>query len=77
MPENMHWFILSADGKKLLYGYSAEIDKDAFYTEDSSHIYLMEDYILHDMVINRLIENKGDKDRMTQMMQEFVRKIKK
>ena len=76
MPENMHWFILSADGKKLLYGYSAEIDKDAFYTEDSSHIYLMEDYILHDMVINRLIENKGDKDRMTQMMQEFVRKIK-
>ena len=75
MPENMHWFILSADGKKLLYGYSAEIDKDAFYTEDASHIYLMEDYILHDMVINHFIENKGDKDKMIQMMQEFVRKI--
>lgn len=76
MPENMHWFILSADGKKLLYGYSAEIDKDAFYTEDASHIYLMEDYILHDMVINRFIEGKEDKDKMVQMMQEIVGKIK-
>lgn len=79
MPENMHWFIVSADGKKLLYGYSAEIDKDAFYTEDASHIYLMEDYILHDMVINRFIEDKEDKedkDKMVQMMQEIVGKIK-
>lgn len=76
MPENMHWFILSADGKKLLYGYSAEIDKDAFYTEDSSHIYLMEDYILHDMVINRFMKDKQDKDKMVQMMQDIVGKIK-
>lgn len=76
MPENMHWFILSADGKKLLYGYSAEIDKDAFYTEDSSHIYLMEDYILHDMVINRFMRDKQDKDKMVQMMQDIVGKIK-
>jgi len=76
MPENMHWFILSADGKKLLYGYSAEIDKDAFYTEDTSHIYLMEDYILHDMVINRFMKDKQDKDKMVQMMQDIVGKIK-
>ncbi|MDE7185166.1 MAG: TrmB family transcriptional regulator, partial [Lachnospiraceae bacterium] len=76
MPEHMHWFILSADGKKLLYGYSAEIDKDAFYTEDASHIYLMEDYILHDMIINRLIKDKEDKGKMVQMMQEIARKIK-
>lgn len=72
----MHWFILSADGRKLLYGYSVEIDKDAFYTEDSSHIYLMEDYILHDMVINRFMKDKQDKDKMVQMMQDIVGKIK-
>ena len=41
-----------------------------------SHIYLMEDYILHDMIINRLIGDKGDKDKIVQMMQEVVRKIK-
>lgn len=75
MPENMHWFILSADGKKLLYGYSAEINKDAFYTEDASHIYLMEDYILHDMVINRFIEGTEDKEKMVQIMQEIVEEI--
>ena len=55
MTEKLHWFIISADGRKLLYGYSAETDRDAFYTEDVSHIYLLEDYIMHDMVINRFI----------------------
>lgn len=77
MPENMQWFILSVDGKKLLYGYSVEIDKDAFYTEDTSHIYLMEDYILHDMVINRLVEEKGNEDKLVNMMKEIVDRIKK
>ncbi len=77
MPENMQWFILSIDGEKLLYGYSVEIDKDAFYTEDTSHIYLMEDYILHDMVINRLVEEKGNEDRLINMMKEIVDRIKK
>ena len=75
MPENMRWFILSADGKKLLYGYSAEMDKDAFYTEDSSHIYLMEDYILHDMVVNRFLEEEGNRDRMVQIMREMAGKV--
>lgn len=74
MPEHMHWFILSVDGKKLLYGYSVEIDKDAFYTEDASHIYLMEDYILHDMVVNRFIEDKGNRDKMVHEMQEILNK---
>lgn len=72
MEENMHWFILSADGEKMLYGYSVEADKDAFYTEDKSHIYLMEDYILHDMVINRLAADKGNGDKLALIMEELV-----
>ena len=75
MPDDMHWFILSADGKKLLYGYSADIDKDAFYTEDVSHIYLMEDYIMHDMVVNRFIEDKEDGDKMVSIMREIAGRI--
>lgn len=77
MQENMHWFILSIDSKKLLYGYSVEADKDAFYTEDASHIYLMEDYILHDMVVNRLIEDKGNEDEMIRLMNEIIDNMKK
>ena len=76
MEENMHWFVLSIDSRKLLYGYSVEADRDAFYTEDTSHIYLMEDYILHDMVINRLIAEKGNEDKMILMMKEIVDNIK-
>ncbi len=75
MPEDMHGFVLSADGKKLLYGYSVEIEKDAFYTEDTSHIYLMEDYILHDMVVNHFIESEEDRSKMVRIMQEIVSKV--
>lgn len=77
MPENMHWFIISVDGEKMLYGYSVEADRDAFYTEDISHIYLMEDYILHDMVINRLAAEKENRDKMVNIMREIVRQMKK
>lgn len=76
MPENMHWFILSIDGEKLLYGYSADIDRDAFYTEDASHIYLMEDYIFHDMVINRLTSEKSNEEKMVSVMREIVNDVK-
>lgn len=77
MPENMHWFILSIDGKKLLYGYSADVDKDAFYTEDASHIYLMEDYIFHDMVVNRLTIEESNTERMVSIMREIVNDVKR
>lgn len=75
MADNLHWFIISADGRKLLYGYSAETDKDAFYTEDASHIYLLEDYILHDMVVNRFVSDKENERKLTSMMKEILEKI--
>lgn len=76
MPEHMHWFILSIDGKRLLYGYSVDVDKDAFYTEDASHIYLMEDYIFHDMVVNRLTVDERNKEQMVSIMKEIVNNVK-
>lgn len=77
MSENLHWFIISADGKKLLYGYSAETDKDAFYTEDTSHIYLLEDYIIHDMVVNRFVSDKKNEEQLTSMMREILERLEK
>lgn len=77
MPENLHWFIISADGNKMLYGYSAETDKDAFYTEDISHIYLLEDYIMHDMAVNRLVSDEKNEEKLTRMMREILEKTEK
>lgn len=77
MPEKSHWFIISADGKKMLYGYSAESDKDAFYTEDASHIYLLEDYIMHDMVVNRLVSEKEMEDKLTSMLKNILKDMGK
>lgn len=70
------WFILCIDSKKMLYGHSVEVNKDAFYTEDATHIYLMEDYILHDIVINRLIMEKGNTDHLACVMKEISDNIK-
>lgn len=72
MPEKLHWFIISADGRKLLYGYSAETGRDSFYTEDVSHIYLLEDYIMHDMVINRFISDNKNEKKLALMMEEIL-----
>ncbi len=77
MPENLRWFVVCADGKKLLYGYSAEADKDAFYTEDASHIYLLEDYMIHDMIVNRLVSDKENEEKLTSMMRRILKKLGK
>ncbi|VBB08966.1 sugar-specific transcriptional regulator trmb [Lucifera butyrica] len=55
-----NWFILSVDRRELLYGHSAERDGNAFYTDDAVHIYLLEDYVWHDVLVNRLVEKQGE-----------------
>ncbi len=58
-----NWFILSVDSRELLYGHSAERDENAFYTDDPVHLFLLEDYIWHDVLVNRLVE-KGDQAQL-------------
>lgn len=55
------WFVLSIDGKELLYGHSAERKGNAYYTDDPVHIFLLEDYIWHDVLVNRLVEAGSQK----------------
>jgi len=50
-----HWFILSIDGQEMIYGHSPSNLETAFITNDPVHIYLLEDYIWHDVLINRLL----------------------
>ncbi len=51
-----HWFILSIDGQEMIYGHSPSNQEIAFITNDPVHIYLLEDYIWHDVLINRLVK---------------------
>lgn len=53
------WFVLSVDGKELMYGHSAERGGNAYYTDDPVHIFLLEDYIWHDVLVNRLVAKGG------------------
>jgi len=55
-----HWFILSIDSKEMIYGPSFEERSIAFYTDDPVHIYLLEDYIWHDVLVNRLVRRSSD-----------------
>jgi len=55
-----HWFILSIDSKEMIYGPSIEERSVAFYTNDPVHIYLLEDYIWHDVLVNRLVRRSED-----------------
>jgi sugar-specific transcriptional regulator TrmB len=74
--EKKPWFILSSDSKKLLYGHSAEVNGNAFYTEDPSHIYLFEDYIIHDIVIHRLIKKEDNENIAVKMISEILNEMK-
>ncbi|MFC7394090.1 TrmB family transcriptional regulator [Scopulibacillus cellulosilyticus] len=60
---NNKWFILSVDSRELLYGHAAEKNEKAFYTNDLVHLFLLEDYIWHDVLVNRLVE-KGDQQML-------------
>ncbi|MCE4049201.1 MULTISPECIES: helix-turn-helix domain-containing protein [Bacillaceae] len=55
-----HWFILSIDSKEMIYGPSFEERSIAFYTDDPVHIYLLEDYVWHDVLVNRLVRRSSD-----------------
>ncbi|MBS4214781.1 TrmB family transcriptional regulator [Neobacillus rhizophilus] len=54
------WFILSIDSKEMIYGPSIEARSVAFYTDDPVHIYLLEDYVWHDVLVNRLVRRSQD-----------------
>ncbi|WP_110926597.1 TrmB family transcriptional regulator [Bacillus massiliglaciei] len=54
------WFILSIDSKEMIYGPSIAERSMAFYTDDPVHIYLLEDYVWHDVLVNRLVRRSQD-----------------
>jgi sugar-specific transcriptional regulator TrmB len=59
-PSTKRWFILSIDSKEMIYGPSIEERSVAFYTDDPVHISLFEDYVWHDVLVNRLVQRSQD-----------------
>jgi len=68
-----HWFILSVDGQEMIYGHSPSNQETAFITNDPVHIYLLEDYIWHDVLVNRLLkrDDKGLEEWITKERKAF------
>jgi len=59
-PTSKKWFILSIDAKEMIYGSSLDGRELAFYTDDPVHVYLLEDYVWHDVLVNRLVRRNED-----------------
>lgn len=59
-PSTERWFILSIDSKEMIYGPSIKERSVAFYTDDPVHIYLLEDYVWHDVLVNQLVRRSQD-----------------
>ena len=59
-PTSTTWFVLSIDEKEMIYGSSLDERELAFYTDDPVHIYLLEDYVWHDVLVNRLVRRSED-----------------
>jgi len=59
-PTSKKWFILSIDAKKMIYGSVLDDKELAFYTDDPVHIYLLEDYVWHDVLVNRIVRRNKD-----------------
>lgn len=66
------WFILSVDSRELLYGHSSELNSNAFYTDDPTHIYLLEDYIFHDVLVNRVLEKENEPQQATKLISDIL-----
>ncbi len=58
---NPHWFIISIDHEECLYGSPVSERSSAFLTDDPMHVYILEDYIWHDVLVNRLV-NRMDEE---------------
>ena len=54
-----HWFIVSIDSKEMIYGPSLEERNIAFIQMTRSYI-LLEDYVWHDVLVNRLVRRSQD-----------------
>lgn len=59
-PQTKRSFVLAIDGRAMIYGPDFLEADAAYYTNDATHIHLLEDYIWHDVLVNRLVRRSGE-----------------
>lgn len=64
-----NWFIVSADNCRLVYGPTIGKETKIFYTDDPTHVFFLEDYIYHDIMLNRIEQTDPPKLRSQRRMQ--------
>lgn len=56
------WFIIINDQGEMIYGSDFSINNQAYYSVDSQQIYLMQNFIWHDILVNQLVSKNPEAD---------------
>lgn len=56
------WFIIINDQGEMIYGSDLNIQSQAYYSIDPQQIYLMQNFIWHDILVNQLVEKNPKSD---------------
>lgn len=56
------WFIIINDQGEMIYGSDLNIQSQAYYSIDPQQIYLMQNFIWHDILVNLLVKQNPEAD---------------
>ncbi|WP_414042712.1 TrmB family transcriptional regulator [Macrococcus animalis] len=68
--ENKQWFIIINDQGEMIYGSDFNINTQAYYSIDPQQIYLMQNFIWHDILVNQLVEKNPDADEWIEIKRD-------
>ncbi|MCE4956339.1 TrmB family transcriptional regulator [Macrococcoides caseolyticum] len=64
------WFIIINDQSEMIYGSDLAIHSQAYYSIDPQQIYLMQNFIWHDILVNQLVDVNPDADEWIDIKRE-------
>ncbi|RAI82216.1 hypothetical protein BFS35_000600 [Macrococcoides goetzii] len=68
--EDKQWFIIINDQGEMIYGSDLNIHPQAYYSIDPQQIYLMQNFIWHDILVNQLVEQNPEADKWIELKRE-------
>ncbi|WP_414046078.1 TrmB family transcriptional regulator [Macrococcus equi] len=68
---DQQWFIIINDQGEMIYGSDLAIYSQAYYSIDPQQLYLMQNFIWHDILVNQLVEENPDADEWIEIQREL------
>lgn len=68
--EDKQWFIIINDQGEMIYGSDLNIQSQAYYSIDPQQIYLMQNFIWHDILVNQLVEQNPEADEWIELKRQ-------